>query len=229
MGHLLKTPILNTATVLFTFKRYFRIKDKSYLVFQSSIINQHWAEITTQNIQDITLYIPLYNVISWKFCVFMLALCQLITCVTYCIFDMKRCESFLLIKNGAPKLKQLALLKFLFLLLNYIMSIAHNSSSSLSTLVLQDLQLIWAVLMITQRVKRLLSTVRSYITPTDFIKLSNLLIKEGSHKWYATLTTLAIVWALWSFKIFIWFYIYIYIYINIYIYIYIYIHIYIYI
>ena len=218
MGNLLKTPISNTATALFTFKRYFRIKDKSYLVFQSSIINQHWAEITTQDIQDITLYIPLYNVISWKFCVFMLALCQLINYFTYSIFDMKRCKSFLLFKNGAPKLKQLALLKFLFLLLNYIISIAHNSSSSLSTLVLQDLQLIWAVLMITQRVKRLLSTVWSHMTPTNFVKLSNLLIKEGSHKRHATLTTLAIVWTsldtLVLQDLYLIWYIYIYIYIH---------------
>ena len=34
--------------------------------------------------------------------------------------------------------------------------------------------------------------------------LSTLLIKKGCHKRYATLTTLAVVWALWSFKIFIW-------------------------
>ena len=32
--------------------------------------------------------------------------------------------------------------------------------------------------------------------------LSTLLIKKGSHRRYATLTTLAVVWALWSFKIF---------------------------
>ena len=38
----------------------------------------------------------------------------------------------------------------------------------------------------------------------SIVKLSTLLIKKGSHKQYATLTTLAVVWALWSFKIFIW-------------------------
>ena len=41
-------------------------------------------------------------------------------------------------------------------------------------------------------------------TLLNFVKLSTLLIKKGSHKRYATLTTLAVVWALWSFKIFFW-------------------------
>ena len=34
--------------------------------------------------------------------------------------------------------------------------------------------------------------------------MSTLLIKKGSHKRYATLTSLAVSWALWSFKIFLW-------------------------
>ena len=79
-----------------------------------------------------------------------------------------------------------------------------NSCSSLRTLALQDLHLIWAVLMSSQRAKQLLSTDWSYITLLKLVKLSHLLIKKGSHKRYATLTALAVVWALWSFKIFIW-------------------------
>ena len=86
----------------------------------------------------------------------------------------------------------------------YITCNAHNSSSSLSTLVLQDLLLIWAVLISSQRAKQLLSTDWSYITLLNFVNLSTLLIKKGSHKRYATLTTLAVVWALWYFKIFFW-------------------------
>ena len=43
-----------------------------------------------------------------------------------------------------------------------------------------------------------------YIMLLNFVKLSTLFIKKGSHKQYAMLTTLAVVWALWSFKIFIW-------------------------
>ena len=85
--------------------------------------------------------------------------------------------------------------------------------------------------------------IKAYITPLNFVRLSTLLIKKSSHKRHATLRTLAVVWALWSFKIFkeqnscciqiiyiyIYTYIYIiyiciyYIYVNIYIYIYIYI------
>ena len=38
----------------------------------------------------------------------------------------------------------------------------------------------------------------------NFVKLSTLLIEKSSHKWYATPTALEVVWALWSFKIFIW-------------------------
>ena len=38
----------------------------------------------------------------------------------------------------------------------------------------------------------------------NFVKLSTLLIKKGCHERYATLTTLAVVWALWLFKIFFW-------------------------
>ena len=57
----------------------------------------------------------------------------------------------------------------------------------------------WAALM-----KQLLSTDWSYITLLSFVKLSALLIGRGRHKRYATLTTLAAVWELWSFKIFFW-------------------------
>ena len=45
---------------------------------------------------------------------------------------------------------------------------------------------------------------RNFPDKQNFVKLSTLLIKKGSHKRYATLTTPAVVWALWSFKIFIW-------------------------
>ena len=63
---------------------------------------------------------------------------------------------------------------------------------------------IFTVLMSSQRAKQLLSTDWSYITLLSFVKLSTVLIKKGSHKRYATLTTLEVVWALWSFKIFFW-------------------------
>ena len=42
------------------------------------------------------------------------------------------------------------------------------------------------------------------ITLLNFVKLSTLLIKKGCHKRYPTLTTLAVVWTLRYFKIFIW-------------------------
>ena len=79
---------------------------------------------------------------------------------------------------------------------------AHNSSSGLSTLVVEDLRLSWTVLMKSQRPKKLLSTYWSYITLLNFVKLSTLLIENGKHNRYATLTTLALVWALCSFSIF---------------------------
>ena len=85
---------------------------------------------------------------------------------------------------------------------------AHNCSSSLRTLVLRELCLTWAVLMISQRAKQLLSTDWLYITLLNFLKLSTLFNENGSHKRYATLTSLAVVWAFWSFKIFIWFELY---------------------
>ena len=80
----------------------------------------------------------------------------------------------------------------------------HLSIYIYSTLVLQDLLLIWAVLMSSKRAKKLLSTDWSNVTLLNFVKLSILLIKKGSHKRYATLTILALVWALWSFKILFW-------------------------
>ena len=100
----------------------------------------------------------------------------------------------------------------------------------------------------SQRAKQLLSADWSNITLLNFVKLSTLLIKKGSHKQYATLITLAVVSAFWSFKIFFWstlywwalkernscclqinrIYKYIYIYIYIYLCIYIYICMYIY-
>ena len=43
-----------------------------------------------------------------------------------------------------------------------------------------------------------------YIMLLNFFKLITLLIKKGSHKRYATPRTLAVVWALWFFKIFLW-------------------------
>ena len=42
-----------------------------------------------------------------------------------------------------------------------------------------------------------------YITLTNFVKLSTLLIQKGSLKRYAMITALVAVWVLWSFKIFI--------------------------
>ena len=66
------------------------------------------------------------------------------------------------------------------------------------------LLLIWAVLMSSQRTKQLLSTDWSSIIILNFVKLSTLLIKMGSHKPDATLTTLGVVWPLWSLKIFFW-------------------------
>ena len=79
-------------------------------------------------------------------------------------------------------------------------AICHDrcSSSSLSTLfkqlclsslsILQDLHLIWAALMSSQRAKQLLSGDWSYITLLKC--LSTLLIENSSHKWYATPTAL---------------------------------------
>ena len=58
--------------------------------------------------------------------------------------------------------------------------------------------------MSSQRAKQLLYTDWSYIMLLNFAKLSTLLIKKAIHKRYGTLTTLAVVWALWSFKIFFW-------------------------
>ena len=55
-----------------------------------------------------------------------------------------------------------------------------------------------------QRAKQLLPIDWSYIKLLNFVQLSSLLIKKGSHKRYATFTTLAVVWAFWSFKIFFW-------------------------
>ena len=58
--------------------------------------------------------------------------------------------------------------------------------------------------MSSQRPKQLLSTGWSYSTLLNFVKLRTLLVDKVSHKQYATLTTLAVVWALWSFTIFFW-------------------------
>ena len=69
---------------------------------------------------------------------------------------------------------------------------------------LEDLHLIWDVLISSQRAKQLLSTDWPNIMLLNIVKLSTLLIKKASHKRYVTLTTLAVVWALWSFKTFIW-------------------------
>ena len=69
---------------------------------------------------------------------------------------------------------------------------------------LTTLAVVWAVLVRSQKAKQLLYTDWSYITLLNFVKLSTLLIKKGSHRRYATLTTLAVVWALWSFMIFFW-------------------------
>ena len=44
----------------------------------------------------------------------------------------------------------------------------------------------------------------AYIMLLNFVKLSTLLIEKGSHKRFAMPTVLVVVWALWSFKIFIW-------------------------
>ena len=66
----------------------------------------------------------------------------------------------------------------------------------------------------------LLSTDWSYISLLNFVKLSTLLIKKGSHKRYAMLTGLAVVWALFldlsctdELSIYICIYVYIYAYI----------------
>ena len=61
---------------------------------------------------------------------------------------------------------------------------------------------IWAVLMSFQTAKQQLSTDWSYIKLLNFVKLSTLLMEKGSHKQYATLTTLAVVWSLCSVRIF---------------------------
>ena len=58
--------------------------------------------------------------------------------------------------------------------------------------------------MSSQRTKRLLSTDWSYFTFLNVFKLCTLLIEKGSRKRYATLTTLAVVWALSSFNNFTW-------------------------
>ena len=42
-----------------------------------------------------------------------------------------------------------------------------------------------------------------YIMLLNFVKLSTLLIEKGSHKRYTMPTTLVVIRALWSFKIFI--------------------------
>ena len=79
-----------------------------------------------------------------------------------------------------------------------------NSSSGLSAFVLEDLPLIWAALMSSQRVEQLLSTDWWYITLLKFVKYSIVLTEKGSHKRYTTLTFLAVVWVLCSFRIFFW-------------------------
>ena len=79
-----------------------------------------------------------------------------------------------------------------------------NSSSGLSAFVLEDLPLIWAALMSSQRVEQLLSTDWWYITLLKFVKYSIVLTEKGSHKRYATLTNLAVVWELCSLRIFPW-------------------------
>ena len=63
---------------------------------------------------------------------------------------------------------------------------------------------IWAVLMSSQTSTQQLSTDWSYITLLNFVKLSTLLIGMGSHRRYAAVITLAVVWALWSFRISFW-------------------------
>ena len=81
---------------------------------------------------------------------------------------------------------------------------AHYSSSHLSTLVLQDLLLIWAALKSRQRKKQLVSTDWSYIRLLNFVMLSSLLMEKDSHKRYATLTTLEALWAIFSLRNFLW-------------------------
>ena len=76
--------------------------------------------------------------------------------------------------------------------------------NGLSTLVLQDLLLSWAVLMSSQRLKQLLSRDWSYFTVLNSVKFSTPLMEKGSHKQYATLTTLAVDWVFCSFRIFFW-------------------------
>ena len=69
----------------------------------------------------------------------------------------------------------------------------HNSSSSsISTLALEDLHLIWAALMSCQRAKQERSIEWLCITLLNFVNLSTQLIKNGNHKRYATLITLAV-------------------------------------
>ena len=58
--------------------------------------------------------------------------------------------------------------------------------------------------MSSQGAKQLLPTDLLYIMPRNFVKLSTLLVETCSHKWYAMLTTLAVVWAFWSFRILPW-------------------------
>ena len=85
----------------------------------------------------------------------------------------------------------------------HVLCSTHCSSSIFSTLLLQNLNLVWTVLMSCQRAKQLLCSDWSYIKLLNFVKLSTLLIEKGSHKRYATPTALVVVWALWSFKVFI--------------------------
>ena len=78
------------------------------------------------------------------------------------------------------------------------------SSSILSTLVFQDLHLIWAALINSQKAKQLLSADWSYITLLNFVNFEHSVHQEVSHKQCAMLTVLSVVWAFWSFKIFTW-------------------------
>ena len=56
--------------------------------------------------------------------------------------------------------------------------------------------------MCSQRPKQLLPTDLSYNTVLKFVKLCILLIQKSSDKQYAKFTTLAMVWALCSFRMF---------------------------
>ena len=66
---------------------------------------------------------------------------------------------------------------------------------------LSDVLFIWAVFMSSQWVKQLLSADWSHIALLNFVKFSNLLIEKGSHKRNGMLTTLAVAWAFWFFRI----------------------------